>query len=94
MRFRTKRSGLACARVVQIFLKTGYHFLTNADWGCSDGEHKAWIVAEVDSKEEAGAILPPAMRSQAKIVRLNGFTMEKVDGILGQHRDSQQQPPR
>ena len=61
---------VACARVIETFLKTGSHFLTNADWGCLDGEHKAWIIVEVESKEEARCILPPAFRSQARIVGL------------------------
>lgn len=77
---------VACARVVQIFLKTGSHFLTHADWGCSDGEHKAWFIAEVASKEEARSIVPPALRSQAKIVGLERFTMEEIDKILYQHQ--------
>src|SRR6516162_4980609 len=76
---------VACARVIEIFLKTGSHFLTHADWGCKDGEHKAWIVAEVDSKEEARSILPPPLRSQAKIVQLNYFTLEEIDAILRHH---------
>jgi len=77
---------LACARVVEIFLKTGSHFLTHADWGCTDGEHKAWIVADVETKDEARSILPPAFRAQAKIVKLNDFTMEQVDEILRHHQ--------
>ena len=77
---------LACARVVQIFLKTGSHFLTHADWGCSDGEHKAWFIAEVGSKEEARFIVPPTLRSQAKIVGLISYTMEEIDEILRDHR--------
>jgi hypothetical protein len=77
---------VACARVVEIFLKTGSHFVTNADWGCRDGEHKAWILVEVDNKEEARRILPPAFRSQAKIVSLNKFSMEEMDDILSKHR--------
>jgi hypothetical protein len=76
----------ACARVVEIFLKSGSHFLTHADWGCLDGEHKAWIVADVDSREEARAILPPAMRSEARIVQLNFFTMEEIEEILRHHQ--------
>ena len=76
----------ACARVVEIFLKSGSHFLTHADWGCMDGEHKAWIVADVKSREEARAILPPALRSEAKIVQLNFFTMEEIEEILRQHQ--------
>ncbi len=83
---------IACARVVEIFLKTGSHFLTHADWGCLDGEHKAWIIAEVDSKEEAHSILPPSLRSRAKIVQLNYFTLGEIDAILRHHQVSVQQP--
>ncbi len=77
---------VACARVVEIFLKTGSHFLTHADWGCMDGEHKAWIVAEVQSKEEARSIVPPGLRSEAKIVQLNHFTLDEIDAILRHHQ--------
>jgi hypothetical protein len=43
----------ACNRAVRIFMETGFHFMTNADWGCSDDVHKAWFFVEVDSKEDA-----------------------------------------
>jgi hypothetical protein len=76
---------VACARAVQIFLNTGSHFLTHADWGCADGEHKAWIVVDVESKDEARSILPNAYRAQAKITRLNRFSLEEVNDILAQH---------
>jgi hypothetical protein len=75
-----------CARAVEVFLKSGSHFLTHADWGCRDGEHKAWIVVEVDSRDEARGILPPAFRSQAKIVQLNAFSMKEIESILRQHK--------
>jgi hypothetical protein len=77
---------LACARAVEIFLHTGSHFLTHADWGCMDGEHKAWIIAEVENKDEARSILPPAFRRQAKITRLNCFTLEQIEEILYHHQ--------
>ncbi|MBI1894621.1 MAG: hypothetical protein HYZ81_17465 [Nitrospinae bacterium] len=57
----------------------------HADWGCKDGEHKAWIVVEVDSRDEARAIVPPAFRSQAKVVQLNAFTMEEIEDFLRQY---------
>jgi hypothetical protein len=78
-------STLACARVVEVFLKSGSHFLSHADWGCRDGEHKSWMIVEVDSKSEAQSIVPPALRSQAKIVQLNLFTMQDIEGILRGH---------
>lgn len=76
----------SCMQVVQTFLQTGSHFLSNADWGCSDGEHKAWIIVDVDSKEDALAILPPVFRSSAKIIKLNKFKMEDIDDLVRHHK--------
>jgi len=75
----------ACLRVVEVFLRTGSHFLTNADWGCKDGEHKAWIIVEMENEDEARLIVPPEFRSQAKIVKLNKFTMEEIEELRGHH---------
>jgi hypothetical protein len=76
---------VACARAVDVFLKTGSHFLSNADWGCKDGVHKAWMIVEVGSKDQARGIVPPAFRAQAKIVRLNAFSMAEIESILKDH---------
>lgn len=75
-----------CALAVQVFLTTGSHFLKNAEWGCTDGVHKGWIIVELDNKEEARNILPPNYRSQAKIVKLNKFSLEEIDEILRHHK--------
>jgi hypothetical protein len=75
----------ACARVVETFLKTGSHFLTTAEWGCRDGEHKAWLIVDVDDKAAARAVLPPAFRQQAKIVELNRFSLEEIGAIFRAH---------
>jgi len=77
---------VACARVVEIFLKTGSHYLTHTDWGCMDGDHRAWLIVEVDTREDALRILPPAFRPHARIVGLNKFDMEQIDAILAHHR--------
>jgi hypothetical protein len=53
---------VACARANTVLLESGSHFLTHADFGCHDGVHKAWIVVDVDSKDEARNILPPVYR--------------------------------
>jgi len=75
----------ACIKAADVFLKSGSHFLSRADWGCKDGEHKAWIVVEVESKEEARHIVPPAFRAQAKIVQLNAFTLADLDAMMRGH---------
>ncbi len=74
-----------CARAVELFLRTGSHFLTHAEWGCKDGEHRSWIIVDVDSRDEARVIVPPQYRSQAKIVGLNPFTVEDIEDILPHH---------
>lgn len=76
---------VACARAIQVLFATGSHYLTNADFGCTDGEHKGWLVVEVENKEEARSILPPIYRSQAKVVKLNKFTAEELDEFLSHH---------
>lgn len=71
-----------CARVVQVFLATGSHYLTNADWGCGDNVHKAWIIVDADDKAGARAIVPPAFRADATIVALSRFTMAQIERTL------------
>jgi len=75
----------ACAHAIELFHRTGSHFLTHADWGCKDGEHKAWITVEMDTKDEARGIVPAPYRAGAKIVQLNAFTRQDLDNILRQH---------
>ena len=73
---------MACVREVHVFLSTGSHFLTNADWGCMDGVHCSWLIVDVASKEEARMVLPPVFREQAKIVGLNKFSLEQVEAMI------------
>jgi len=76
---------LACARIVKTFLETGSHYLTNADWGCEDGDHKCWMIVDVPTREDARGIVPPPLRSEAKVVELSRFTMEEVDEVIARH---------
>jgi hypothetical protein len=68
----------ACNQAIQVFRQTGSHFLTHAEWGCADGEHKAWIIVDVESKDEARFIIPPLYRSSAKITELTTFTAKDI----------------
>jgi hypothetical protein len=68
----------ACNQAIQVFLQTGSHFLTHAEWGCTDGEHKAWIIVDMESKDEARFIIPPLFRSSAKITELTTFTVKDI----------------
>lgn len=78
----------SCKRAIQVFLRSGSHFVTNADWGCMDGDHKAWLIVEVENKDAAIRILPAAYRRNAKITRLHKFTREEIgepDKLMQHH---------
>jgi len=78
----------SCLQAIKVFLATGSHLLTNADWGCKDGEHKAWLSVEIKSKEEAMRLVPPALRADTKIIKLHQFTREDVGlSIMADHVD-------
>jgi hypothetical protein len=74
-----------CLAAVEIFLNTGSHFLSQADWGCLDGVHKSWIMVDLESKDEARNILPARYRSQAVITCLTKFAIDENSAIVAQH---------
>jgi hypothetical protein len=78
---------LECARVVHVFLTTGSHFLSQAEWGCRDGDHRAWMIVDAEDKNEARNIVPPPYRTHAKIVGLNRFYLDEISDILKEHGD-------
>ena len=65
--------------------RAGSHYLTHADFGCRDGDHRGWIIVDVENKGEARNTLPPAYRAQARIVGLNKFSLEEIDELLKPH---------
>jgi len=75
----------ACINAVRIFLQTGSHFLRQAEWGCYDGEHKAWLIVEVENKDQARQIVPSLFRPDAKITKLHTFTREEMEHIEAVH---------
>lgn len=78
---------VSCARAIKILFESGSHFLTNADFGCMDGVHKAWIVVDVDSKFEARNMLHPSFRESAKVIELCKFSPEALDELIKHHEE-------
>ena len=69
---------VACLRAMEIFIATGSHFLSKIEWGCEDGEHKAWLIVDVESKEQAQQIIPSFYRDRSKVTKLFQITREDV----------------
>jgi hypothetical protein len=82
---------VSCEKSVRILLSTGSHFLTHAHFGCHDGVHKAWIIVDMDSKEEARGIIPTEYRNQSLVVKLTQFSLDKLNNIVVYHRNLAEQ---
>ena len=81
----------SCKQAIRVFLSSGSHFVTKAEWGCMDGDHKAWLIVEIENKEAAMRILPSAYQQNAKITQLHKFSIEEVGlsgDLLDQHSGS------
>ena len=62
---------IECLRSVSILLSSGSHFLTNADWGCMDGEHKAWFFMDANSKDEVQEFT----KGRLELIKIGGATV-------------------
>jgi len=49
------------------------------------GGDRAWLTVDVETEQEVRAIVPPAFRSQAKIIRLNSLGKEPINDTLCDH---------
>jgi len=85
---------VACLRAIKVLQKTGSHLLTHADYGCTDGDHTARIVVEVDDRDEALMIVPSAYRATAKVVQMSSFSVEEIDELLRHHAGRLEEVPR
>lgn len=72
----------SCLRSIQSFLSTRSHFVTSVEWGCIEGEHKAWLIIKTGNREDAMRIIPAAYRQNAKITSLHKFTGKEIDETM------------
>ena len=75
----------SCVQAVKIFKNTGSHYLTHADFGCADGIHSAWIIAEAENHAEARLIVPPPFRADARVIQLKQYAMSNLDEMFPDH---------
>jgi len=76
-----ENSSYECYRAIKVFLDSGSHFLANAEWGCPSDDHRAVLIVEVETKEEALQIVPPMYRGVAKITEVLNFTTDDLGAL-------------
>ena len=77
--FRHSTEYEGCVRALNAIMEYGSHLITNADWGCDDGIHSGWLIADLDSREEALQLVPPQYRTDTRIVQLRKWSREQIE---------------
>ena len=60
-----------CLDLVRLLNAQGY--LTHFDWACMNGTHMGWAVIEAENEAEARLAVPPLVRGQARVFKVNRF---------------------
>ena len=74
----------SCIRYIRAFLRPRTHYVSSAEWGCSDGENKAWLIVKTVTQDDALRIIPAMYRKHAVITKLHKFSLEGVVGLDAQ----------
>lgn len=77
----------SCLRSIESFLSTRSHFVTSAEWGCLEDEHKAWLIIKTSNSEDVLRIIPAAYREHARITRLHKLNEKDIDQAMSDHSD-------
>ena len=75
---------LACQKALRAIEEFGSHFVTRADWGCENGTHAGWLIAELEDRKQALQVVPPEFRSDARIVELNSFSRDQIKTMISE----------
>ena len=78
----------SCLRSIESFLSSRTHYVTSAEWGCLEGEHKAWLIIKTTNSADALRIIPAAYRQHAKITRLHKFNGKEIDQAFQDTRET------
>ncbi len=65
-----------CLNLFELINAQGY--LRHFDWGCMSGVHIGWAVIEAENEAEARLVVPPLVRSQARIVKVTKFDADTL----------------
>lgn len=68
-----------CVRALDAIMQYGSHIITNAEWGCEDGVHTGWLIADLDSREEALQLVPPQYRTDTRIIQLRTWSRTEIE---------------
>jgi len=71
-----------CIRALDAVVKHGSHLMTTIEWGCQDGVHVGWMIADLDNRDDALRLVPPQYRNSSRIVQLNLWTRDEIEALM------------
>ena len=74
-----------CIATLDKISKDSPELLNKIEWGCKSGDHTGYMI--VDSKNEVAALqmVPSLVRSDAKVEKLDKFTMAEIKSLHQNH---------
>ncbi|MEJ2086347.1 MAG: hypothetical protein P8Y44_11815 [Acidobacteriota bacterium] len=73
-----------CVRALDAIVVHGSHIISKAEWGCEDGVHSGWLIADLDSREEAMQLVPPEYRKDTTVVKLRTWSRSEIEAMMGE----------
>ena len=67
-----------CLRTLDEELAKGKDVLAKFDFGCKSGDHTAYALVDMNSRDEAIKLVPAFLQSKARIVEVGKFTPEMI----------------
>ena len=80
--FRHSTEYEGCVRALNAIVVHGSHIISEAEWGCEDGVHSGWLIADLDSREEAMQLVPPEYRNDTTIVQLRTWSRDEIEAMV------------
>lgn len=74
-----------CLDALDKILAKGPDALAKYEWGCMAGDHTGYAIVDARSESEVKEAIPDFLRGKARVVKLNTFTPEQIQGF---HRKS------
>jgi hypothetical protein len=74
-----------CLATLDKFSSNAPELLNRIEWGCMSGDHTGYLIVERKNEVSALQTIPAVLRSDAKVEKLDKFTMEQIKEFHQQH---------
>jgi hypothetical protein len=74
-----------CIATLDKISKDSPDLLNKIEWGCKSGDHTGYMIVESKNEVAALQMVPSSLRSDAKVEKLDKFTMTEIKSLHQNH---------